>query len=264
MRFQRFPRMNIVVLTNCGSWYGKKICNSFISKKIPIAAVVVVRQPITYHLRLFSSVSRRIGIVDGIYFSFKRLADKLSELRLASDNDKALKHRYHDMGVPVYFSKGTNSSETVTTLHRVSPDLLILGQTGIVKKQVLSIPVIGTLNAHPGILPYYRGIDCPKWAIYHNDYENIGCSVHWVDQHVDTGNIIMKKRYSLSQGETMRSLDHNLYNHCVELLAEVVLSLLAGKSMATEIQRVEEGIQYHKMPRKLEKKVINKLDQLSK
>jgi methionyl-tRNA formyltransferase len=256
--------MNIVILTNYGSFYGKKICNSFINKKIPIAAVVVVRQPITYHFRLFRAVSRRIGIVDGIYFSFKRLAGKLSELRLASDNHKAFKHRYHDMGVPVYFSKGTNSSETVTTLHRILPDLLILGQTGIVKKEVLSIPVIGTLNAHPGILPYYRGIDCPKWAIYHNDYDNMGCSVHWVDQHVDRGNIIMKQRYSLSQGETIRSLDHNLYDHCVGLLAEVVLSLLAGKRMATETQRVEEGIQYHKMPRKLEKKVIKKLAQFSK
>jgi len=256
--------MNIVILTNCDSLYGKKICNSFINKNIPIAAVVVVRQPMTYHFRLFSAVSRRIGIVDGLYFSFKRLAGKLSELRLTSYNNKAFKHRYHEMGVPVYFSKGTNSSETVTMLHRFSPDLLILGQTGIVEKQVLSIPIIGTLNAHPGMLPYYRGIDCPKWAIYHNDYDNIGCSVHWVDQHVDTGNIIMKKRYSLSQGESIRSLDHNLYNHCVELLAEVVLSLLAGKHMPTETQRFEEGKQYHKMPRKLEKKVIKKLAQFSK
>jgi methionyl-tRNA formyltransferase len=256
--------MNIVILTNCGSLYGKKICNSFINKKIPIAALVVVRQPITYHFRLFGAVSRKIGIVDGLYFSFKRLVGKLSKLRLASNNNKTFKHRYPDMGVPVYFSKGTNSLETVTTLHRVSPDLLILGQTGIVKKQVLSIPSIGTLNAHPGILPYYRGIDCPKWAIYHNDYDNIGCSVHWVDQHVDTGNIIMKKRYSLLQGESISSLDHNLYNHCVGLLAEVVLSLLSGKHMATETQRAEEGKQYYKMPRKLEKKVIKKLAQFSK
>jgi methionyl-tRNA formyltransferase len=259
-----FPGMNIVILTNYGSLYGKKICNSFVNKKIPIAAVVVVRQPFTYNLKLFSSVSKKVGIVDAVYFSLKRIASKFSDRRLSLDNNKLFKYRYHDLGIPVYFSEGTNSAKTLDILQRLSPDLLILGQTGIVKKQVLSIPKLGTLNGHPGMLPYYRGIDCAKWAIYHNDFNNIGCSVHWVDEHIDTGNIIMKKRYSLSQGEYIRSLDHNLYDLCVLLLTEVVLSLRSGKNMEAEPQKPAEGRQYYKMPRKLEKEVARKLHQFPK
>jgi methionyl-tRNA formyltransferase len=256
--------MNIVILTNYGSLYGKKICNRFINNKIPIAAVVVVRQPFNYHFKLFSYVRRRIGLVDGLYFSLKRISDKLREGRLTVYNNKPFKHRYRDLGIPLYFSKGTNSSETVTILRRLSPDLLILGQTGIVRKQVLSIPKLGTLNGHPGMLPHYRGIDCAKWAIYHNDFNNIGCSVHWVDEQVDTGNIIMKKSYLLSQSESMRNLDHNLYDHCILLLTEVVQLLRLGKKLTTEPQRLEDGRQYHKMSRKLEKEVVRKLYQFSK
>ncbi len=41
---------------------------------------------------------------------------------------------------------------------------MFLAQTGIVRENILSIPKIGALNSHPGILPEYTGIDCYKWA----------------------------------------------------------------------------------------------------
>ena len=35
---------------------------------------------------------------------------------------------------------------------------MVIGHTGILKQNILEIPKIGTLNSHPGILPYYKGL----------------------------------------------------------------------------------------------------------
>ena len=147
----------IIVLTNKGSLYGKMILNDLLYSKIGVEAAVVVTQPFKHYLTLFKYIHKKVGFIDAVYFSIKRLLDHKNEpsywngYRFISD--------YSEMDMQVFFTKGTNSEYTLDILKEISPDLLILGQTGIIRKKLIEIPKIGILNAHPGILPYYRGID---------------------------------------------------------------------------------------------------------
>lgn len=166
------------------------------------------------------------------------------------------------MSAELLISKGTNSPETVRILTSLSSDILVLGQTGIVKQDVLKIPKIGTLNAHPGILPEYRGIDCAKWAIYQDEFCKIGSSVHWVDKNIDTGNIIQRRAYGFSGNETIDLLEENLESLCALQMTEVIAGLIKGESLPGEPQYREAGSQYHKMPRKFEALVRKKLQRL--
>ena len=242
-------KIKIVVLTNDGSLYGKKILNDLMYRDIEVEAVVVIKQPLSYYWKLFKYVQKQVGVVDALYFSFKRQLHK--EHMPTSWNDQDFVEHYNEFGIPILYAKGTNSEETLRALKERSPHIIILGQTGIVRKKLLETPKIGTLNAHPGILPYYRGIDCARWAIYHNEFDKIGASVHWVNTGVDTGNIIQTQVYDFSGDETIESLDDKLYNLCATMLTNVVSSIIQGSNTLAETpQSQNEGQQYRKMSRK--------------
>ncbi|MGP8215895.1 MAG: formyltransferase family protein [Bacteroidia bacterium] len=240
--------MKFVVLTNNGSSYGKKMIQQLEAANIPIEAIVVIKQPLSYHIKLFSYVKKRVGIFEAIIFSIKMIMEGIFEKEKKVIN-------YSDFKTKTIFTKGTNSPSTESTLRTLNPDILILAQTGVVRKNILSIAKFGTLNSHPAILPFYRGIDCFKWAMLNGHYSKIGSTVHWVNTGVDTGNIIATIPYEIKAGENEIEIEKNLYTLCIINLKNTLLDFINGKIEKGRIQQTEEGRQYYKMPLKLEKKI---------
>jgi methionyl-tRNA formyltransferase len=254
--------MKIVLITNNGSAIGKKILQAIMSNKINLDAVVVIRQPFKYYWKLLKSAMKRAGLLDALLFSLRRLSDNNIKGFLTKGNDEA--KNYEDFGIPLQYTRGTNSKMTLNSLKTLSPDLLILGQTGIIKKALLDIPTIGTLNAHPGILPFYRGVDCARWAIINNEFNKVGATVHWVNEGVDTGNIIAREYYSFSGNETMEMLSKHLYDLSISLLIKVILGIQDGTIPVGEAQSKADGIQYYKMSIKIEKEAEHKFHRFLK
>jgi len=240
--------MRIVVLTNKGSIFGKKILNAFIADNIKIEAVVVIQQPAAYYWKLFSSVCKRVGLIDAIRFSIRRLAIQGIKKEPDAWNGARFLKKYEDMGVKLFYSKATNSMQTRSILNSISPDVLVLGQTGIVCKDILNIPKKGSLNVHPGILPYYRGIDCALWAIYDGEFDKIGNSVHWVDEGVDTGNIIVQKKYSFLGNESIETIEDKLYDQGVIMMRDAVSEMTKDNITVGEAQDRGIGKKCFKMP----------------
>ncbi len=61
------------------------------------------------------------------------------------------------------------------------------------------------INIHPSLLPKYKGLNTFKRIL--NDGEKItGCTVHFVDEKLDNGNIIVKKRVSINKKESLEQL----------------------------------------------------------
>lgn len=179
---------------------------------------------------LFKRVRRRVGLIEALIFSLQRVL--IAPRAPAEWRGRRFLTRYAEMAGTVIYARSINSREVRTALRAHRCDLLILGQTGIVRSDVLSIPTLGTLNAHPGILPEYRGIDCERWAIYRDELDKVGCTVHWVDAGVDTGDIVVRERYQLRAGETLSSLSESLYSLAARMLADVVAALLEGAPVA--------------------------------
>ncbi|MDF5758399.1 formyltransferase family protein [Spongiactinospora sp. TRM90649] len=92
--------------------------------------------------------------------------------------------------------------DVTVVLARWQPDLLILLGMPIVPREILTIPTLGTLNAHNGALPTYRGMDAVAWALLNND--PIICTVHQVDVGVDTGPVLLTQPVSLVPMPTLR------------------------------------------------------------
>ncbi|RCG31890.1 methionyl-tRNA formyltransferase [Sphaerisporangium album] len=55
----------------------------------------------------------------------------------------------------------------------------------------LQTPRLGVINVHASLLPKYRGPAAIQWAIRNGDAD-IGVTAHWMDERIDTGNIIVQ------------------------------------------------------------------------
>jgi methionyl-tRNA formyltransferase len=148
------------------------------------------------------------------------------------------------------------SSELPGLLADCGVDLVLLGQSGIVPSEVLKVPRIGTLNAHPGMLPEYRGIDCAAWAIERREFQLVGSSLHWVDAGVDTGPVVRRMPYRWRGDETLQVLGERLYDDCITLLADAAGNPEPGSA---DTCANSGGTQYYKMPRSLRRSAKRKL-----
>jgi len=122
---------------------------------------------------------------------------------------KSLEALLEDTPVPVYFTANHNSDLTAKLLRTFSIEVAILGGTGIIKKKLLTIPRIGIVNVHPGILPDYRGCSAVEWALYNN--EAVGVTCHFVTEEIDRGEIVSIVPVPIKRGDLYPTVRHKAY-----------------------------------------------------
>ncbi|MEN6356673.1 MAG: formyl transferase [Armatimonadota bacterium] len=162
-------------------------------------------------------------------------------------------HQYEWQGVDYYrqFSpvvktvENFNSPESEQLLRSMAPDLLILGGSRIIKSNILSIPKMGVINAHPGLLPKYRGVDVIPWAVLQGD--SVGVTVHYVDVGVDTGRICRNEVVSLQKGDTFEVLARRVEQTAGRLMGSVVAELMENGKLSTIENVKQEGRLYKGM-----------------
>jgi methionyl-tRNA formyltransferase len=118
------------------------------------------------------------------------------------------------------------------------PDLVVLGGTRIVRPELLGIPPLGTVNAHPGLLPQLRGSSSVAWALYKD--LPVGSTTHFVDAGIDTGPIILRRRLPVFRGESYEQIVRRVLTLSGELMAET-LSLFDSGEMAAVTQDLTTG-----------------------
>ncbi len=137
-----------------------------------------------------------------------------------------------------------NGEDGCSALRSLQAELLILAGAPIIKAAVLAVPRIGTLNAHQGPLPKFRGMNVIEWAIFENSPPTI--SIHFVDPGVDTGDIVVDEAVPLRAGDTVTSVRERASAHQVDLLSDAAMDVLAGQFLR-RAQKPEEGRQYFTM-----------------
>jgi len=97
-----------------------------------------------------------------------------------------------------------NLAGCMTHLQRVRPRLIVLGGTRIIRDPILSFPLDGVINAHPGLLPECRGSASPAWSVYHDI--KIGSTCHICSPGIDTGDLLDKREVPVKRGATYNDL----------------------------------------------------------
>lgn len=132
------------------------------------------------------------------------------------------------------------------TVRPASPDSpldeMADGVTCIAGARLLGDPwlELGVLNAHPGILPHFRGRDANQWAILEG--ATPGLTLHAVDASgVDSGPVYVQVDAAPNVGEPYHEWAHRLYCLEIELLAELVVRKARGGKLRTLFTAEPEG-----------------------
>lgn len=125
-----------------------------------------------------------------------------------------------NLDVPIFFVENHNDIESEELLKIYNVDLIVLGDTRVIKKNVMNIPKIGTINSHPGYLPDVKGNNPYIWAII-NELPQ-GCSIHFIDENVDTGDVILRERIDPETCKSYTDLLRKINYLCADLMVEAV------------------------------------------
>ncbi|MCJ7717691.1 MAG: hypothetical protein MUO54_14390, partial [Anaerolineales bacterium] len=135
------------------------------------------------------------------------------------------------------------TTATVSELEAYTPDLFILcGYNKILKSLIIDIPPLGTINLHGGKLPEYRGAAPINWQIINGETTG-GCSIIYVDEGIDTGDIITQEIYPITAEDTHASVLEKTLNIFPPLL-EKVLQQIESESVKAVKQDPLEGRYY--------------------
>lgn len=84
------------------------------------------------------------------------------------------------------------------------------------------------LNIHPSLLPAFPGLDAQHQAIEHG-VKVAGCTVHFVDEFLDSGPIVMQAAVGVADGDTPETLSQKILNEEHRIYSEAIAIVLEGK-----------------------------------
>lgn len=132
--------------------------------------------------------------------------------------------------INVYQPKKARDKDFINEIRVLSPDLIIVVAYGqILPKEILEIPKYGCVNVHVSLLPKYRGSAPINWVII-NGEEKTGVSTMYMDEGLDTGDIILQKEIDLNDEITAGELHDKIMYMGADLLKDTVNMIESGNA----------------------------------
>ena len=132
-------------------------------------------------------------------------------------------------GLELYQANYLKKSEALNWVEQRRPDLLVLGfVTAFVPQEMIDSTTHGGINYHPSLLPKYRGGSAINWAVINGEKET-GVSIHFIDEGVDTGPILLQEKVAIEPDDTVKSLYFDkLYPMGIRMIAKAVRQIREG------------------------------------
>lgn len=132
--------------------------------------------------------------------------------------------------LPVQQPEKLRSAAALDDLRALAPDLMVVAAYGqILPKSVLETPRFGCLNLHASLLPRHRGASPIHAAILAGDRET-GITVMYMDEGLDTGDILLSQKLAIGPDETTGELHDRLADLAAPCLLEALDLLETGKA----------------------------------
>ena len=91
----------------------------------------------------------------------------------------------------------------------------------IIKDEILNICQKAAINLHPGLLPQYKGFFSTVNSII-NDEKELGYTYHHITTQIDSGNILLQKKFKINQNDNAFTLYHKLLQDAIFNLGKVL------------------------------------------
>ncbi len=125
-------------------------------------------------------------------------------------------------------TKIRKNEEIIEKIKDLNPDLICVVAYGkIIPKEILEIPKYGCVNVHGSLLPKYRGAAPIQWAVLNGDRET-GITTMFMDEGMDTGDILLQEKVKIGDDETTGELWDKLATIGAELLIQTLKKIEDG------------------------------------
>lgn len=131
--------------------------------------------------------------------------------------------------IPVLSPARINAPDSLSAIQALRPDLLVVVAYGqLLKPALLALPPRGCINVHGSLLPRYRGAAPIQWAVANGDAVT-GVTTMFMDEGMDTGDMILKRELPIDPADTGGSLHDKLAKVGASLLGETVELIRSGR-----------------------------------
>lgn len=227
---------NRVVILTAGEIWHRNTCATLIAAGVNVVGICIADQqtaglPLKYVLKSFGRrgfLTTTGQILGRIYYRLlNRSADRAAQRAIY--DDKWIDETLRAYTGPIHRTGSYSAPETLEWLKSLEPDVLVVHTGYWVGKKVRELPTKGVvIGGHPGITPEYRGSHSAFWAIHNGKPEDVGCSVFWLDEGVDTGDVIAQERISIAPDDSYFTLGWKGMKRIAELQAKTVLDFDRG------------------------------------
>jgi methionyl-tRNA formyltransferase len=141
----------------------------------------------------------------------------------------AVKEFAEASSLPVLQPSNLKDPEFVSSLKDIKPDLIIVVAFRMLPEAVWRIPVLGTINLHASLLPYYRGAAPINHAIINGETVT-GVTTFFIDDKIDTGSVLLREEVPISHLDNAGDLHDKLMKEGARLVVRTIAGL-AGKTL---------------------------------
>lgn len=135
--------------------------------------------------------------------------------------------------LPVYQPKTLRTEEVQQQIRELAPELIVVVAYGrILPPEVLCVPPKGCINLHVSLLPKYRGAAPVQWSVINGDKET-GVSIMYLDEGLDTGDILNVAPVTIGPEETSGELFERITAQGAKTLVETIASIAEGTAVRT-------------------------------
>lgn len=170
----------------------------------------------------------------------KLLSDATIQIRfICARNDKpdpVLKIKSLENHLDYITYPKINSEEFTTLIKEYDCDLFVsMSFNQIFRHKIINLPPLKIINCHAGKLPFYRGRNILNWALI-NDEKEFGITVHYIDEGIDTGDIISQRCFPITDEDNYSSLLNRSYFECASILYDAI-KILQSNNINPVIQK---------------------------
>ena len=152
--------------------------------------------------------------------------------------------------LPEIHARGVNTEKFKKELLKLNPDIILVGSWAErISKDIYSLPKIASINAHPSLLPKYRGPNPYFWVI-RNEETSSGVSFHLIDEGFDTGAILAQEEVKIFPSDTGKTLKERTVLTARGVVCELLKDL--SEDIIIPLSQAEEKSTYYSHPCDLE------------
>lgn len=154
-------------------------------------------------------------------------------------NQSAVKKYALEQDLPVLQPKNLKNKKFLDNLKDLNVDLQIIVAFRMLPKLVWAMPKYGTFNLHASLLPEYRGAAPINWAIINGETKT-GVTTFFIDDKIDTGEIILQKEIEIKEDEIVGELHDKLMYLGADLVLKTVDLITDGNVTTIKQPELEE------------------------